>query len=99
MGSYAMVAVWKMDPAKAEQQRAGLNERIIPLVRSQPGLVQGRWTLTGDGERSVVYLEFDTEANARRFADLVASPDQGEQRDAAGVSNESIDVLEVIGSV
>jgi len=96
MSGYAMVAVWKMDPAMVELQNAVLHERIIPGVCSQPGFVQGRWTRTADKARSVVYLEFDTEANARRFADLVAQPD--DRRGEAGVERESIDVLEITGS-
>lgn len=58
--------------------------------------MQGRWTRAADGVRHVAYLEFDSEAYAQKCADFVAQPD--ERRAEAGVANESIEVLEVIGS-
>lgn len=98
MSTYAVVAVWKMDPAKADLQLSELTERIIPVVRSQPGFVRGRWTRAGDDVRHVAFIEFDTEANAQSFAGFVGGNDDDGRRAAAGVVNESIDVLEVVGS-
>lgn len=87
-----------MDPELAEDQQRGLEERIIPLTRSQPGFVQGRWTRVADGVRHIAYVEFDSAANAAAFAAAVRDPAQARARDAAGVNNESLDVLEVIGA-
>ena len=44
MNTYAVVAVWRMDPELADAQQRGLEDRIIPFSKSQPGFVQGRWT-------------------------------------------------------
>jgi hypothetical protein len=87
-----------MDPALAELQQKGLEERIIPISRIQPGFVQGRWTRAADGVRHIAFVEFDSAANADAFAAMVRAEEQAVERDRAGVSNESFDILEVIGA-
>ena len=98
MSTYALVAVWRMDPALAEAQQRGLEERVIPFARSQPGFVQGRWTRGADGMRHVAFVEFDSAEHAEAFAAVVRSAAQSENQAAAGVTNESLDILEVIGA-
>jgi hypothetical protein len=98
MTTYAMVAVWRMDPALAQAQQQALDERVIPFARTQPGFVQGRWTRASDGVRHIAFLEFDSAVHADAFAAIVGSEQPTGERDAAGVSNESIDVVEVIGT-
>jgi len=98
MPSHAVVAVWRMDPSLAEEQLRGLRERIIPLSRVQPGFVQGRWTRAANGVRHIAFVEFDSAEHADAFVQMVRSAERAADRQKAGVSNESIDVVEVIGA-
>lgn len=98
MSTYALISVWRMDPARAEAQQRGLEERIIPMSRLFPGFLQGRWTRATDGERHIAFLEFETAENADAFADMVRSAESSDHREAAGVTNESMDIVEVIGA-
>jgi antibiotic biosynthesis monooxygenase (ABM) superfamily enzyme len=95
MSRYAVVGQWTMQLAKAEEQQRELNERIVPLVRESPGFVEGRWTRQPDG-RHVSFVVFDDEASATSFAEFV----RGEviAQEAAGVSNDSLEVYELIAS-
>jgi hypothetical protein len=98
VSTFAIVAVWKMDPELADAQLRGLKERIIPMSRLQPGFVQGRWTRASDGVRHIAFVEFDSAEHADAFAAMVHSPEQADRRQEAGVTNESFDILEVIGA-
>jgi hypothetical protein len=87
-----------MDPSLAEVQQRGLEERIIPLSRTQPGFLQGRWTRAADGVRHIAFVEFDSADHADAFAAMVRSQEQAGEREKAGVANESLDIVEVIGA-
>ena len=98
MSTYAFISVWRMDPALADAQRRGLEERIIPMSRRFPGFIQGRWGRVSDSGRHISFLEFDTLENADAFAAMVRSTESSDHREAAGVTNESMDVVEVVGA-
>jgi hypothetical protein len=73
---YALLASWKLDLRKLE-------ERIVPLVRHQPGFVRGVWC--GDG---LTLMLWTTEANARGFYDYL--------RSRAADDLESLELLPVL---
>jgi hypothetical protein len=73
---YALLASWKLDLRKLE-------ERIVPLVRHQPGFVRGVWC--GHG---LTLMLWTTEAHARGFHDYL--------RSRAAEDLESLELLPVL---
>ena len=91
---HAMVGVFKMDPRQFARQRKELEERIVPLVRHQPGFVSATWTYDRDAGRSHSLVVLDSEHAARKFADFVK--EQSSVPNDAGVRLESITLAEVL---
>jgi hypothetical protein len=91
---HAMVGIFKMDTSLFERQKKELHERIVPLVRHQPGFVSATWTYDRVLGRSYSIVLFDTEQAARKLADYVKA-DASRPNDA-GVQMESIVVSEVL---
>ncbi len=92
---YAVVGIFGMDPTKAEEQRRGLEEYVIPHTHQAPGFVAGYWTLDPEASKSYGLTVFDTEDQARDFVRVI----EGDRRaqDDAGVGPELVTVAEVIG--
>jgi len=91
---HAIVGVFKMDPRLFARQRKELDERIVPLVRHQPGFVSATWSYERDAGRSYSLVVLDSESAARRFAAFVK--EQSSRQNDAGVQLESIIVAEVL---
>src|SRR3954469_5280579 len=94
--THATIAVFRMDPARSEQQRVGLETVIVPGVRSAPGFVTGHWTLDRERAESTVMVLWASAAVAMEFTKTV-SANSGAQA-AAGVDLASIRVVEVLAS-
>lgn len=73
---YALLASWKLDINKLE-------ERVVPLVRHQPGFVRGVWCDNG-----LTLLLWTSEAYARGFYDYL--------RTRAAAELESLQLLPVL---
>ena len=91
---YAMVGVFKMDTRHFDRQKQELDERIVPMVRHQPGFVSAIWSYDREAGRSFSVVAFDTENAARQLATLVK--ERTTIQNDAGVQLESITVAEVI---
>lgn len=91
---HSIVGVFKMDPKHFARQRKELDERIVPLVRHQPGFVSATWSHDRDAGRSYSLVVLDSEDAARKFADFVK--EQSAVPNDAGVQLESITVAEVL---
>ena len=90
---HSMVGIFKMDPSLRARQRAELNERIVPLVKHQPGFVSATWSYDTAQNRSFAVLIFDSERAARGMADYVK--EQMARGNDAGVVLDSVTVAEV----
>jgi hypothetical protein len=91
---HAMLGVFKMDPRQFARQRQELDERIVPLVRHQPGFVSATWSYDRDAGRSYSLIVLDSEQAARKFAAFVK--ERASVPNDAGVQLESIAVAEVL---
>lgn len=93
---HSMVGIFKMDPSLRAKQRAELDERIVPLVKHQPGFVSATWSYDASQNRSFAVLIFDSEHAARGMADYVKQ--QMERGNDAGVELDSLSVAQVEAS-
>ena len=66
-----------------------LQEQVVPRAKSSPGFASGTWTYVDDSA-GVSMLLFDSEENARAFADGFSPPAE------SPVTLESINVGEVV---
>jgi len=93
---HSMVGIFRMDPSLRARQRSELNERIVPLVKHQPGFVSATWSYDTAQNRSIAVLIFDSERAARGMAEYVEQQ-MGRGNDA-GVELDSLTVAEVEAS-
>lgn len=94
---HSMVGIFKMDPALRARQRQELDERIVPLVKHQPGFVSASWSYDTEQHRSFAVLIFDSERAARGMAEFVR--ERMAQGNDAGVQLDSLVVAEVDAQV
>ena len=92
---YAVVGIFSMDPAKAEEQRRGLAEYVIPTTRQAPGFVSAYWTMDSSVSKSYGLTVFETEEQARAFVRVIEGDRPAQEQ--AGVGAELLTVAEVIG--
>ena len=93
---YAAVGVWNMAAGDWEEQQRGLHEEIVPMVRQIPGFVAGYWMGDQAAGKTYTTIVWEDEEAAQRFKGFVTgTARQGEQAEA-GVSNESMIVVEVL---
>ena len=86
-----------MDLSREAEQRAVLEQVIVPGVSASPGFVSGHWTLDRDGSQSFVLLTFESAEHAEAMASNVRA--NAENQHAAGIDLVSIQVLEVTVAV
>lgn len=93
---YAAVGVWNMEAGDWEEEQRGLHEEIVPMVRQIPGFVAGYWM--GDQAASKTYttIVWEDEEAAQRFKEFVLGAGRQGRQAEAGVSNESMTVVEVL---
>ena len=53
-----------------DEARKTLNERVVPMVSSQPGFVCGVWLAPADGKGNSIVV-FETEEQARKMSEMV----------------------------
>jgi hypothetical protein len=91
---HTLVGIFKMDTALYDRQKRELEERIVPLVKYQPGFVAATWSYDRQAGRSYSVVVFDNETAARKMAAFVGQ--QAKVRNHAGVELESIAVAELL---
>jgi hypothetical protein len=92
---YAVVAVHSHPRESFDQQKSFLHERIIPMIKSQPGFVSGQWGYDTSERRSSSFIVFATEAEARTVAAFVK--DESSKPNPFDVRPLSVSVVEVVG--
>jgi heme-degrading monooxygenase HmoA len=93
---YAVVGKWVMDPNQRDAQQRVLQDEIVSMVKAAPGFVSAQWTRSVSGDEHVSFVEFEDQASAERFADVVRSDPH--RRDDHGVASSWLAVTEVIAS-
>jgi hypothetical protein len=94
---HAIIGVFKMDRSKTAEQRVELHERIIPMVKQLQGFVSGYWSYDPATNQHFAHVVFDSAEGAEKLAAFVGSEPRRLQGKQAGVENESLTVVEVIG--
>ncbi len=91
---HAVIVTATIEPDRAQEAQAQLEANVLPRVKETPGLVAGYWTRSGDGQRGLSLVLFESEQAARAAAELPRSmppPDF--------VTIDSVEVREVIAQV
>lgn len=91
--SHATLATFRMDLSREADQRAGLEQVIVPGVRRHPGFVAGTWTLDRDESTSFVMLTYDSLDAANAMKDDILGNAEGQR--SVGIDLLSVKVLEV----
>ena len=91
--SHATLATFRMDLSREAEQRAGLEQMIVPGVRRHPGFVAGTWTLDRAQRTSFVMLTYDSVDAAESMKENILA--NAEVQRAVGVDLLSVRVLEI----
>jgi hypothetical protein len=91
---YATQVTVRIEPGREEEARQGLMQRVLPEVKSTPGLVGGYWFEPVEHRGSSVVLW-----QTKEHAEAVAARLQVGTHPAPPVTIEQIEVREVIATV
>jgi hypothetical protein len=93
---HALVGHFTLDPTKLDAQRRELEERVVPLMRHQPGFVSATWSVDVAAQRGLSVIVFESERLARTLVDFVR--EQAQRASATGARLDSIAVVEVLAT-
>jgi heme-degrading monooxygenase HmoA len=93
---YAAIGVWNMQAGDWEEQQRALHEDIVPLTRQIPGFVSGYWMADRTTAKTYTTIVWEDEEAAQHFKGFVLGDTRQEDREEAGVSNESFVIAEVL---
>jgi hypothetical protein len=93
---YALVGVWTTAKPLESEQQEELETRVVPLVRSLPGFVQGYWAVDEQTGKLHSFIVFDAEDGVRRLKDVVENDSPAQAR--AGISYDSLSIVAVQAS-
>ncbi len=91
--SHATLATFRMDLSREAEQRAGLEEMIVPGVRRHPVFVAGTWTLDRAQGTSFIMLTYDSVDAAESMKENILA--NAEVQRAVGIALVSVRVLEL----
>lgn len=91
--AFGTVATFDMDLDREDEQRAGLDEVVLPSARASAGFVSGTWTLDRRLCQATVLVLFDAVEAAEAFASSVRA--DAAHQESVGVSLREIRVVEV----
>ena len=94
--THATMAPFRMDGSRADQQRQGLHEIVVPGVRRHPGFVSGTWMVDREATTSLAVITFTSREAAASFQGDVRG--NAANQAAAGVELVDIRLLEVEAS-
>ena len=94
--THATVATFRLDMSRADLQRQGLHDLIVPGVRRHPGFVSGTWMLDRDAATSLAVFTFTSREAAESFRGNVRA--NAANQAAVGVELVDIRLLEVQAS-
>lgn len=93
---HALIGIFEMGTTQRDSQHRELEERIIPMVKHQPGFVAGYWSLDPTTSTSYSYIVFQTEAQANGLLEVVKGNTRHQKEH--GVTLKSLTVVNVLGS-
>lgn len=96
MSTYALTAVFSMDPKRKAKLIEGLDSKVIAMVRALPGFVSGTWTWDHSTNMTYGFVVFDTEPNARALEAYLRTNAESIASDGARLERAAIG--EVIGT-
>jgi hypothetical protein len=85
-----------MDLAREAEQRAGLEQMIVPGVRQHPGFIAGTWTLDRETSESFVMLTYASRESAEAMQLNIVG--NSENQHFVGIELVGVRVLEVSAS-
>lgn len=94
--THATLATFRMDLARDAEQRAALENVIIPGVRQHPGFVSGHWTLDRHTSESIVLLAYESRDAAETMARNIR--DNAENQRDVGLELLEVRILEITAS-
>jgi hypothetical protein len=72
---HAVVVKVKLPTGRTiEEGKQQLETLVLPMVRQNPGVLNGYWLAPPQGEEGLSVVLFDNEANARAALDRVQTP-------------------------
>jgi len=93
--SHALFIVYEHPRDTWTEQKGFLHERIIPMVKAQPGFAAGFWTYDASASRTHGCIVFESEAAARSFEAFMR--EERARPNPLGVKQVSLLVTEVVG--
>jgi hypothetical protein len=93
---HAVIVVSSHPKETFEEQNEFLRERIVPMVKSQPGFAIGHWARELNGPNGYSYVRFATEADARRMEAFMK--EEAARPNPMGVKITSVIVVEELAS-
>src|SRR5687767_12115901 len=94
--THATLATFRMDLAREAEQRAGLEQMIVPGVRAAPGVVSGHWTLDREESQSIVLITYSSREAAEPMAENIRGNAANQAR--SGLELLSLRILEVVAT-
>lgn len=94
--THATLATFRMDLAREAEQRAGLEQMIVPGVREHPGFIAGTWTLDRETSESFVLLTYTSQESAEAMRQNIVG--NAENQRFVGIELVGVRVLEVSAS-
>jgi hypothetical protein len=93
--THATIATFRINMARADEQRRGLREFLVPRVSQHPGFLGGTWMLDREAAESVVVVTFSSRHAAEAFQKNV---EDNAANKAAAIQLIEVRVLEVMAS-
>lgn len=94
--THATLASFRMDLTREAEQRAGLEQMIVPGVARHPGFVAGTWSLDREASESFVMLTYESLDAAEAMRSNIIG--NAENQRAVGIELVGVRLLEVSAS-
>lgn len=91
--TYATLAHFRMDLTREAEQRAGLEQMIVPGVQRHPGFITGTWTLDRHTAESFVMLTYESQESAEAMRTNILG--NAENQRHVGVELIDVRLLEI----
>jgi hypothetical protein len=94
--THATIATFHMDLDREAEQRAGLEQMIVPGVRNAPGVITGHWTLDRSTAESIVLITYDSSTAAEDMAANIRA--NADNQRTVGIDLVSVRIVEVVAT-
>ena len=76
---HAVLAVFRADPSRSQEQLMGLEHVIVPSVAGSPGFVRGDWVSDETSSERVAFILMESEGDARSLCENVQANAEGQE--------------------